>query len=152
MKMAADTQLIAKHTISSPNKNRVSMCGIFTYHFKNIDGKNVMVRMLVNISFVPRDLRQNSGKKTSKKHISIPSTIHFIQKIKTYPSSHHPPPSIRVCQESVFIYTLEAPYTQGPTSLLVNIGVSWIDWLGCRVRRWQYWCLQKGRLNFSREF
>lgn len=81
------------------------MCGIFTYHFKNIDGKNV-------------------GKST------VPptgSTTKIPAKKKTYPANHHPPPSIRVCQESVFIYTLEAPYTQGPTSLLVNIGVSWID-------------------------
>ena len=30
------------------------------------------------------------------------------------------------CQESAFIYTLEAPYTQGPTSLLVNTGASWM--------------------------
>lgn len=105
MKMAAYTKLIAKHTISSPNKHGVSMCGIFTYHFKNIDGKNV-------------------GKST------VPptgSTTKIPAKKKTYPANHHPPPSIRVCQESVFIYTLEAPYTQGPTSLLVNIGVSWID-------------------------
>ena len=32
-----------------------------------------------------------------------------------------------VCQESAFIYTLEAPYTQGPTSLLVNTGASWMN-------------------------
>jgi len=96
MKMAAYTKLIAKHTISSPNKHGVSMCGIFTYHFKNIDGKNV------GKSTVPPTGSTTKIPAKKKKHIPQ-TTIHhhpfeFARRVYSFiPWRHHTPKDLPLC-------------------------------------------------------